>query len=1371
MGTKTTSENTSNSSFSPPPQVMANYQAVTQQAQGVAATPYQGYGGPLVAGINGQQTTGINAVNSASGVQDPYNAGATGLASASTGAIDPTQFSPDQIQQYESPYQSDVINATEAQIQNQNQQQAASLRGNAISSGAFGGDRAGIAQAALAGQQDIANNATLANLNNQNYAQALGEFNTQQGVGLGAAQNTAQRQLAGAGVLGQLGQTAQGEALNEANAQTNAGTLQQTTQQAQDTAAYNQFLQQQAYPFETTGWLANIVEGIGSQSGGSSAGTTTTQGNAGSQVAGGLLGLASFLARGGRVPHRAAGGGIYLPQFFDPTTAGPIGIGGGQFVPAGAPLAVGHTMPTQGAPAPAAAPASPLTPQAVQAAGKGLKDAYGKMSAPSTPLTIDAAANAAPDALGDIDTGSMASLSDAGLGGIFARGGIVRPRFAGGGSPDGSAASGQTWAPTNMRTGAGGYSGPLTPRAAPMPVGNAKPAGAANYSVFPQQMSDGTWSTTQDVARGIAALGFGGFADGGRLSDNVEDRRGDLPAMREGRASSPEGIATHKDIKPWPYESDPDKANDATADISHIMGGNGPAWHVPGEAPLNYARGGIARRHYDDGGVVPSGDPMFDLSPESLLLSTMAPPTGIAAASQLSAPPMSQQKPDPVVNQMPAPNVAQETQNAATGLAGQMPVPAMAADGPPIPVPPVRPADLGAAPEDAPTGIVAPAPSESDQTFRRMIGDESGGHQFSADGQPLTSPKGAIGVAQVMPGTGPEAAKLAGLPWDPAKLATDRDYNLTLGKAYYQAQLANFGSPEKAAAAYNAGPGAVKRAMAAANANGGSYLDYLPKETQDYVANATGAAPALAFDGGRGGANAPAAAAIDAAAPLSGIAPARRDMQVSAPQFPDQVPTPESGRTGLFGLNLSPETRQLMLSAGLGIAGAQGRSFLGNVGTGATAGIAAMRQNANLSSEAALRNTQTQGAAIENQMKSARLKMMMDALNNHADTISSSANGTPSPTTPTVTAPTVAGKAGAAASAAAAPQLDPEFDPAALVRRADQAMWIDPQVAANLRERANQILQSGRSRTVDGSIINLPGFTSAEAELAANKTGAESAAKSHYEMKEVTQPDSSKVLVPQSSLLAQSASGTPALAALPGYVTEGQNQLMKEEPAITSALQNRQQARQRLYSIGEIMQNYQTGKWAEPSADIVAHLKAAGIPITSTDTANPEAYEKFIKNQMKNVFSDVAAMGGQPRVAEIQGFKSAAAGPSLQPGSNTAILGQGLGILDSLDKHDNDYIKAKYGPGGNPAMSSRLAFDQGWIGDPKNRLQNFIDAETKNLSYKGQPAPKSPQEAVVGQVYQSPSGKRMRWTGTGWVPAPWGSGHESKPFGAAMEAP
>lgn len=144
------------------------------------------------------------------------------------------------------------------------------------------------------------------------------------------------------------------------------------------------------------------------------------------------------------------------------------------------------------------------------------------------------------------------------------------------------------------------------------------------------------------------------------------------------------------------------------------------------------------------------------------------------------------------------------------------------------------------------TRPATPTPSAGDPsgTFNRMVGAESNGRQFGANGAPLTSPKGATGIAQVMPATGPEAAKLAGLPWDEQRFRTDAVYNRALGEAYYAKQLATFGGdPEAAAAAYNAGPGRVRAPRTA-----GDWRTALPAETRDYIRKV-----APGFAGGRRG--------------------------------------------------------------------------------------------------------------------------------------------------------------------------------------------------------------------------------------------------------------------------------------------------------------------------------------------------------------------------------------------------------------------------------------------------------------------------------------------------------------------------------------
>lgn len=147
---------------------------------------------------------------------------------------------------------------------------------------------------------------------------------------------------------------------------------------------------------------------------------------------------------------------------------------------------------------------------------------------------------------------------------------------------------------------------------------------------------------------------------------------------------------------------------------------------------------------------------------------------------------------------------------------------------------------------------VTNTPKEA-QLFSAMIWHESGGNQFSKDGTPLVSPKGAAGVAQVMESTGPEAARLAGVPWDRDKWLNDPKYNAQIGKAYFSAQMQKYdNNPVLAVAAYNAGPGAVDgwikqigdpRTGQVSNAQFAAAIPF--EETRNYVANVTGSAGAI----------------------------------------------------------------------------------------------------------------------------------------------------------------------------------------------------------------------------------------------------------------------------------------------------------------------------------------------------------------------------------------------------------------------------------------------------------------------------------------------------------------------------------------------
>ena len=127
------------------------------------------------------------------------------------------------------------------------------------------------------------------------YGQALGTGQAIQGLGqqqYGQGQATAQQLAAlaqqgygmGAGTsaaLAGLGTNAQQAGLAGAQAQLAAGQTQQQTQQAGLQALYNQFQQQQGFPYQQAQFLANIAEGTGALSGNATSGTSTTTGGGG----------------------------------------------------------------------------------------------------------------------------------------------------------------------------------------------------------------------------------------------------------------------------------------------------------------------------------------------------------------------------------------------------------------------------------------------------------------------------------------------------------------------------------------------------------------------------------------------------------------------------------------------------------------------------------------------------------------------------------------------------------------------------------------------------------------------------------------------------------------------------------------------------------------------------------------------------------------------------------------------------------------------------------------------------------------------------------------------------------------------------------
>jgi hypothetical protein len=108
--------------------------------------------------------------------------------------------------------------------------------------------------------------------------------------------------------------------------------------------------------------------------------------------------------------------------------------------------------------------------------------------------------------------------------------------------------------------------------------------------------------------------------------------------------------------------------------------------------------------------------------------------------------------------------------------------------------------------------------------INKIMMKESGGRRYDKEGNLLTSPKGAQGEMQVMPGT----ARDPGFGIRPAR-AGDADDLARVGREYFNVMLNKYKDPKLAAIAYNWGPGNTDKWLMA-----GADMSKLPKETRDY---------------------------------------------------------------------------------------------------------------------------------------------------------------------------------------------------------------------------------------------------------------------------------------------------------------------------------------------------------------------------------------------------------------------------------------------------------------------------------------------------------------------------------------------------------
>lgn len=263
------------------------------------AAQYQNYNAGLLAPFSPNQTAAGQTISGLQGYTQPNFQAATGLAAAAANPLQMQQFSPNAVNQYMNPYLNDVVGSAVANINQTNAQQQQQVLGSTIGQGAYGGDRAGIAQAELARQQNLANNATIANLLGQGYSQAQQEFNQQQGVDLATQLQNSQLMSNAALNLANLGTQGQQAQLQQAQAQYGYGTAEQQQQQAGLSTAYQQYLNEQAFPYQQLSYYAGLASGAAPALGGTTTGYSPTVSNAGGVL--GSVGILGALSNPGAV--------------------------------------------------------------------------------------------------------------------------------------------------------------------------------------------------------------------------------------------------------------------------------------------------------------------------------------------------------------------------------------------------------------------------------------------------------------------------------------------------------------------------------------------------------------------------------------------------------------------------------------------------------------------------------------------------------------------------------------------------------------------------------------------------------------------------------------------------------------------------------------------------------------------------------------------------------------------------------------------------------------------------------------------------------------------------------------------------------------
>lgn len=250
-------------------------QETLEKTKALTSTPYQAYGQPRIAGFSPLQE---QAQQAAAGMK-PSELGQFGgqvAGAAALGALgtsyDPYQtgqFTSGAAAQYMNPYIEQAMAPQLREAQRASEIQGQVDQAQAVRAGAFGGSRQAIVEAERQrnlGQQlgDIRARGYMSAFDRaqDQFAreQQLREQSRQYGAGLGL--QGLQTALQGAGQMGALGQQQFGQEMDINRLQQQVGAQQQALRQQGLTQAYQDFLNEQNYPYKQLGFMSDMIRGL-----------------------------------------------------------------------------------------------------------------------------------------------------------------------------------------------------------------------------------------------------------------------------------------------------------------------------------------------------------------------------------------------------------------------------------------------------------------------------------------------------------------------------------------------------------------------------------------------------------------------------------------------------------------------------------------------------------------------------------------------------------------------------------------------------------------------------------------------------------------------------------------------------------------------------------------------------------------------------------------------------------------------------------------------------------------------------------------------------------------------------------------------------